>query len=250
MLLENENVISFTPGSVKKGQVVSLGKVIVHDRVKVEKDVLPKYFNHSSFASLRRQLNYFKFVREGKGRQKGATYCNEEVIHLEDILRLRRRPISTGSTDEVIISQPVSDSSADENGSPADGNKRSAIASKKRSRQEKTAPNKSRKTMMTTTATTTLMEMATVLSSPKIVSPRSTPSASPATSPTSRTRITLDLTLPSVTSAFAVARTSKVMEYTFSPDRTKYEESVNDEDVVDAAEILVSMSSTSWACHA
>jgi hypothetical protein len=40
------------------------------------------------------------------------------------------------------------------------------------------------------------------------------------------------------------------MEYTFSPDRTKYEESVNDEDVVDAAEILVSMSSTSWACHA
>jgi hypothetical protein len=53
--------------------------------------VLPRYFNHSSFASLRRQLNYFSFTRLGKGRQRGATYCNEAVIEIDDILRLKRR---------------------------------------------------------------------------------------------------------------------------------------------------------------
>jgi len=96
MLTENENVISFCPGSVKNGQV-TLGRIVVHDRIKVENEILPRYFNHSSFASLRRQLNYFSFTRIGKGRQKGATYCNEGVIIIEDILRLRRRSTSGSS---------------------------------------------------------------------------------------------------------------------------------------------------------
>lgn len=74
-----------------------LGKIVVHDRVKVESSVLPRYFNHSSFASLRRQLNYFSFTRNGKGRQRGATYCNEGVIELEDILNLKRRSVTGGS---------------------------------------------------------------------------------------------------------------------------------------------------------
>lgn len=90
MLKENEEVISFFPGSIKKGQV-TLGRIVVHDRLKVEANVLPRYFNHSSFASLRRQLNYFSFTRLGKGRQRGATYCNDAVIEMEDILRLKRR---------------------------------------------------------------------------------------------------------------------------------------------------------------
>ena len=90
MLKENEDAISFFPGSVKKGNV-SLGRIVVHDRLKVEANVLPRYFNHSSFASLRRQLNYFSFTRLGKGRQRGATYCNEAVIEMDDILRLKRR---------------------------------------------------------------------------------------------------------------------------------------------------------------
>jgi len=71
---------------------------LVHDRVKVESTILPKYFNHSSFASLRRQLNYFSFSRVGKGRQRGATYCNEGVIVLNDILRLKRRSIVSPPT--------------------------------------------------------------------------------------------------------------------------------------------------------
>jgi len=59
--------------------------------------VLPRYFNHASFASLRRQLNYFSFTRIGKGRQRGATYCNEGVMKLSDILRLKRRSVSASN---------------------------------------------------------------------------------------------------------------------------------------------------------
>ena len=73
-----------------------LGRIVVHDRVLVEAKVLPRYFNHSSFASLRRQLNYFSFVRLGKGRQRESTYINEHVVVLDDILHLKRRP-STGN---------------------------------------------------------------------------------------------------------------------------------------------------------
>lgn len=90
MLKENQEVISFYPGFKKNGKAV-LGRIEVHDRAKVESKILPRYFNHSSFASLRRQLNYFCFIRLGKGRQKGATYCNEAVIVMDDILKLKRR---------------------------------------------------------------------------------------------------------------------------------------------------------------
>jgi hypothetical protein len=105
MLTENEDVISFYPGSVKKGQV-TLGRIVVHDRLKVEADVLPRYFNHSSFASLRRQLNYFSFTRMGKGRQPGATYCNDGVIRMDDILRLKRRS-SVGPSRETKTHPPT-----------------------------------------------------------------------------------------------------------------------------------------------
>lgn len=40
-------------------------------------------------------MNYFSFTRVGKGRQRGATYCNEGVVELDDILHLKRRPAST-----------------------------------------------------------------------------------------------------------------------------------------------------------
>ena len=77
-----------------------MGRIVVHDRLQVESNVLPRYFNHSSFASLRRQLNYFNFVRLGRGRQRESTYVNENVIELDDILHLKRRP-STCNTQDV-----------------------------------------------------------------------------------------------------------------------------------------------------
>merc|ERR1740139_1753710 len=87
MLQENDEVISFYPGVPNK----TAGRIVVHDRSRVESEILPRYFNHASFASLRRQLNYFCFSRIGKGKQRGATYCNQQVIELNDILRLKRR---------------------------------------------------------------------------------------------------------------------------------------------------------------
>jgi hypothetical protein len=97
MLKENEDLISFHPGSKKNGKVI-LARIEVHNRAQVEQKILPRYFNHNSFASLRRQLNYFCFTRLGKGRQKGAAYCNEAVIVMEDILKLKRRPHVGGAT--------------------------------------------------------------------------------------------------------------------------------------------------------
>jgi len=91
MLQENEEVISFYPGAHKNNGHAAAGRIVVHDRSRVESEILPRYFNHASFASLRRQLNYFCFSRVGKGKQRGATYCNEQVIELHDILRLKRR---------------------------------------------------------------------------------------------------------------------------------------------------------------
>lgn len=110
MLSENQEVISFYPGSVK-GPQVSVGRIVVHDRLKMEASILPRYFNHSSFASLRRQLNYFSFTRVGKGRQRGATYCNDGVVELDDILRLKRRS-TVGAPATALPTRCVSDSSA------------------------------------------------------------------------------------------------------------------------------------------
>lgn len=96
MLVENAEAIEFAPGSQVNGRKV-LGRIVVHDRLQVEATVLPRYFNHSSFASLRRQLNYFAFQRLGKGRQRESSYTNEHVVELDDILHLKRRP-NTGKS--------------------------------------------------------------------------------------------------------------------------------------------------------
>lgn len=96
MLNENEGTISFVAGD-RNAEV--LGRIVVHDRIEVEATVLPRYFNHSSFASLRRQLNYFSFVRLGKGRQRESAYVNEGVFELDDVLNLQRRSGTGASTD-------------------------------------------------------------------------------------------------------------------------------------------------------
>jgi hypothetical protein len=80
------------------GKAKTPGRIIVHDRNRVQSQVLPLYFNHASFASLRRQLSYFSFVRVGKGRQAGSvTYVNDAVVELSDILRLKRRAVGDSS---------------------------------------------------------------------------------------------------------------------------------------------------------
>ncbi|KAG7356727.1 HSF-type DNA-binding protein [Nitzschia inconspicua] len=200
MLSENDGVISFVPGSIKKR---TLGKIVVHDRIKVEADVLPKYFNHSSFASLRRQLNYFSFARQGKGRQKCATYSNDQVVELEDILRLRRRPAPATSGGETPT--PTALATMDE-GSDGDGlqTPSSSVASKKRSRNNNdtscpsssnTTAKKSRLALTITPPKTVSSTTPAAVVSPNLISPRSSPSQSARPSPEGM-RIALDLTVP------------------------------------------------------
>ena len=62
------------------------------------------YFNHASFASLRRQLSYFSFQRVGKSRSKGVTYTNENVVEMSDILKLKRR-VSTSTKSSSAVSK-------------------------------------------------------------------------------------------------------------------------------------------------
>eukprot|EP00804_Cyclotella_cryptica_P009812 CCRYP_016258-RA/>CCRYP_016258-RA protein AED:0.02 eAED:0.02 QI:197/1/1/1/1/1/3/1530/391 len=98
MLVNNHELISFVPGELCNGQIKTLGRIVVHDRNRIQNEVLPFYFNHASFASLRRQLSYFSFVRLGKERLSGTvTYVNDAVVELSDILRLKRRTVGGAS---------------------------------------------------------------------------------------------------------------------------------------------------------
>ena len=129
MLLHNNDLISFIPGrefywllysaSPARRSTNSLsthtstsgrlphetitGQIVVHDRNRVQQELLPVYFNHASFASLRRQLSYFSFQRVGKSRSKGVTYTNENVVEMSDILKLKRR-VSTSTKSSSAVS--------------------------------------------------------------------------------------------------------------------------------------------------
>lgn len=171
---ENEAFISFQPGSVNKrsgGGKHQLGRIVIHDRLKVEADILPHYFNHNSFASLRRQLNYFAFERLGKGRQQGATYFHENVVELEDILRLKRRPHVSGT---------------------------GARTSKK---ARMVTPKQSKSVSKGTSKHASPTNMLVTTTKPKVVSPRLSPVNLSTTPPTVEPKIALDLTLPSTSYA-------------------------------------------------
>jgi hypothetical protein len=94
MLEKKSSLISFLPGD-KCSSPTTPGKIVIHDRKLVEEEVLPIYFNHKSFASLRRQLSYFSFVRAGKSSRGKVTYSNDSVFEIADILKLKRRSSST-----------------------------------------------------------------------------------------------------------------------------------------------------------
>jgi hypothetical protein len=205
MLSENEDVISFYAGSATtRKRQKTLGRIVVHDRITVEAKILPRYFNHSSFASLRRQLNYFSFTRIGKGRQRGAVYENEGVIVLDDILHLRRR-----STVSAALGTDVNATST-ECSSRRIGLKAPKVSDKKKrsvsteslsptstpaaAKYLEKAPKKSRiRTMVEQTA------HRPAVNPPTVVSPRTSPLHSPSTHYyQDEPKVILDLTVPPV----------------------------------------------------
>jgi hypothetical protein len=216
MLSENEIVISFCPGSVKNGQV-TLGRIVVHDRIKVENEILPRYFNHSSFASLRRQLNYFSFTRIGKGRQKGATYCNEGVIVIEDILRLRRRSTTTVSSGLVSESGVAASNRRSEKiesptatkalllspkgasvnvASPRSKSKRGFFDSSFQQSYHGSQQHPLKKSRTGALGNESALHIDAPPAAPTLVSPIASPLHSPSTSPRDNLQVTLDLTVP------------------------------------------------------
>ena len=218
MLSENESVISFCPGFIENG-VVTLGRIVVHDRIKVENEILPRYFNHSSFASLRRQLNYFSFTRIGKGRQKGATYCNEGVIVIEDILRLRRR--STSVSNALANDSNLGAASNPRRGSMGSQGTKAVSVTPSKSLLTVTSPgNKSKRAIIEssfqqsshgsqqqvkkfrhrglndTKANESALHIDAPPITPTLVSPSISPLHSPSISPNDALKVTLDLTVP------------------------------------------------------
>lgn len=218
MLSENENVISFCPGTVENGHI-TLGRIVVHDRVKVENEILPRYFNHSSFASLRRQLNYFSFTRIGKGRQKGATYCNEGVVVIEDILRLRRRSTS-GSNGLSSDGNLVSASNRNRENMKSSVVKAVSYLPRRPSISDEVPRSKSKRTLPESSFqqschgneqpikkvrlgvlsnnknNESTLHINAPSAIPKLVSPMTSPLHSPSTSPNNALQVTLDLTVP------------------------------------------------------
>ncbi len=93
--LANDSLATNTPPSDKCSTPITPGKIVIHDRKLVEDEVLPIYFNHKSFASLRRQLSYFSFVRVGKSSRGKVIYANDAVFEIADILKLKRRSTSS-----------------------------------------------------------------------------------------------------------------------------------------------------------
>jgi hypothetical protein len=76
-----------------KPKQLYLGKIEVHNPHRLEQEVLHKYFRHSKFASLQRQLNYFGFRKvAGKGKMSPCSYVNESAKgDLKSLLFIKRK---------------------------------------------------------------------------------------------------------------------------------------------------------------
>jgi len=71
----------------------SNGKIEVHNPLRLEATILPKYFRSSKFASFQRQLNYFGFRKvAGKGKMAPCSYVNEETTcDIRSLLGIKRK---------------------------------------------------------------------------------------------------------------------------------------------------------------
>ena len=71
------------------------GRIFVHDPIRLEAEVLGKYYRHSKYSSFQRQLNYFGFNKHsGKRKMSPCSYTNDNVTDsLDSLIKLRRNPV-------------------------------------------------------------------------------------------------------------------------------------------------------------
>lgn len=71
------------------------GRIFVHDPIRLEAEVLGKYYRHSKYSSFQRQLNYFGFNKHsGKRKMSPCSYTNDNVTDsLDSLIKLRRKPV-------------------------------------------------------------------------------------------------------------------------------------------------------------
>eukprot|EP00563_Minutocellus_polymorphus_P015672 CAMPEP_0181054920 /NCGR_PEP_ID=MMETSP1070-20121207/18935_1 /TAXON_ID=265543 /ORGANISM="Minutocellus polymorphus, Strain NH13" /LENGTH=444 /DNA_ID=CAMNT_0023134221 /DNA_START=3 /DNA_END=1337 /DNA_ORIENTATION=+ len=71
------------------------GRILVHDPIRLESEVLGKYYRHSKYSSFQRQLNYFGFKKiSGKRKMSPCSYTNDNVTEsLDSLIQLRRKPV-------------------------------------------------------------------------------------------------------------------------------------------------------------
>ena len=74
------------------------GRILVHDPVRLESEVLGKYYRHSKYSSFQRQLNYFGFKKiSGKGKMSPCSYINDAATaDLGCLLNIRRKTATKG----------------------------------------------------------------------------------------------------------------------------------------------------------
>ncbi len=71
------------------------GRIVVHDPIRLEAEVLGNYYRHSKYTSFQRQLNYFGFSKHsGKGRMSACHYTNEKAtVNLSSLVHLKRKSV-------------------------------------------------------------------------------------------------------------------------------------------------------------
>ncbi|KAL3817198.1 hypothetical protein ACHAXA_007741 [Cyclostephanos tholiformis] len=96
-------VPSVDESNIPGGGIVGIGKIVVLDPMRLQNEVLGKYYRHSQYSSFQRQLNYFGFKKKLHGSRKGklgpCSYVHDSIgFELESLLGIKRRSATSASS--------------------------------------------------------------------------------------------------------------------------------------------------------
>ena len=98
------------------------GKIRVHDPHRLESDVLSRFFRHSKYSSLQRQLNYFGFKKvDSKGKMSPCWFVNEYTsADLASLMSIKRKPANRARKAQVAAKRQNSYQSVNSSSSDSD----------------------------------------------------------------------------------------------------------------------------------